>query len=119
MFWGIAVAKILAAVAITGAVVGTIAYFWDSIREWLQDVVQKVKNIIEGIVYGCRVFAKKIREGILEISKHYSKKGTKWQEYAVMREIDESEVPEEILAKVGRTEVDLTDDFSEALKLEV
>ncbi|MCR5123273.1 MAG: hypothetical protein K6B74_12745 [Ruminococcus sp.] len=112
-------AKIMVAGAVVGAVVGTVAHYWEEITSWLTKAIEKVKRVVEGIVYGCKVLAQKIKEGFKEISRHYSKKGTQWEETTVTRKIPESEVPPEILEKVGYEETDLSDDYEEALELSV
>lgn len=104
---------------LTTAAIGTIAYFWNEITSWLKRAIAKVKEIVSGIVYGTKVLAKKLDEGLKEISKHYSKNGTQWEETTVTKTIPESEVPPEILAKVGYSETDLTDDYQEVLELHV
>ena len=108
-----------AAIAATTAVVGTVAHYWNEITSWLKRAIDKVKTIVKGIVYGCKVLARKISEGFKEISRHYSKKGTQWEETTVTRTIPESEVPPDILAKVGYEETDLSDEYEEVLTLEV
>lgn len=107
---------ILAAVT-TAAVVGTVAYFWDEITDWIKRAVEKVKTMVSGVIYGCKVLAQKVSEGFKEISRHYSKNGTQWQETTVTRIIPESEVPDEFLKKVGDIETDITDEYQEALTL--
>ncbi len=107
---------ILAAVT-TAAVAGTVAYFWNEITDWIKLAVAKVKTMVSGVIYGCKVLVKKVSEGFKEISKHYSKKGTQWQETTVTRTVPESEVPDEIRKKVGNIETDITDEYQEALTL--
>ena len=106
---------ILAAL-ITGATilagVTLIATFWNDITQWLQSAITKVKNIVNAVVYGTKIFIKKIKEGFQEISKHYSKKGVKWQETTVTREVSENEVPDEIKRKASLyDETDITTDY--------
>lgn len=81
--------------------VGLLATFWNDIVGWLKRAVQKVKEIVGFATYGFTVFIRKLREGLKEISKHYSKVQNKWQETIVTRQIDESEVPEEIRRKAS------------------
>lgn len=89
--------------------VGLLAAFWNEITSWLKRAVEKVKEIVSGIHYGVTVFVKKLREGMKEISKHYSKKGTQWEETTVTRTISESEVPDEIKQKARlNEEVEIT-----------
>lgn len=110
-------ALLFGAAIITGTTL--VATFWNDITDWLKKAVDKVKQVVKAVVFGFKVFIKKTGEAFKEISKHYSKKGTQWEETTVTRTIDESEVPPEILEKVKQYETDLTEDYEEALELEV
>lgn len=105
-------------VLITGAAIiaGTtlIAKYWNNIIDWLKRAITKVQSLIKGIVYGTKVFIQKTKEGIKEISKHYSQdENGRWKETLVSREIPASEVPEEILkkAKYMNEMLDITDEL--------
>jgi hypothetical protein len=87
-----------------------IATFWNDIVSWLKRGIQKVKEIVKVAVYGTKVFIRKTREAIEEISKHYSKdRSGRWNETIITREVSEHEVPAEIrqMAQRGR-ETDIT-----------
>ena len=60
--------------------IGIIAAFWNDLISFLKKALQKVQQLVEGIVYGCKVFVKKLQEGVKEISRHYSKVDQHWQE---------------------------------------
>jgi len=94
------------------AEVGIVAAFWNDLVDFLKKAVNKVQQIVAGIVYGSKAFVKKIREGIKEISHHYTKVDQHWQETTVTKIISESEVPPKILerAKADR-ELDITDEL--------
>ena len=79
--------------------VGIVAAFWNDIVKFLKKAVEKVRQLVEGVVYGCKVFVKKMREGMKEISRHYSKVDQHWEETTVTKVISESEVPPEILER--------------------
>lgn len=97
--------------------VGLVALFWNELIDFLKKAVSKVKKMVAGIVYGFKVFVRKIREGVKEISKHYSKVDNHWEETTVTREIPESEVPPEILKRANaNTEIDITDELEMELK---
>lgn len=114
------IGSFLLGAAILAVGVGLLAKFWDSITLWLQRAAKAVKNAISGVVYGCTVFVRKLREGLKEISKHYSKKGTKWEETTVTRQISESEVPEEIRNRASYSQdTDITDECNEQMELRV
>ena len=103
---------ILAATVVAGA--SLISKYWNSIIGWLKRAINKVKEIIGAVVYGTKVFIKKMKEAIKEISKHYSQDEIgRWKETIVTREIPESEVPPEIRAKAMQmnNEVDITEEL--------
>lgn len=92
--------------------IGLLAEFWNDITAWLRKAVNKVKEVVGRISFGVRVFVKKIQEGLKEISKHYSKTGTEWEETVVTRKIPESQVPDEIKAKAySYKETDITEEL--------
>lgn len=100
----------LLTVAVIATGIGLLATFWNDMVSWLKRAVAKVKEIVGIASYGFTVFVRKIREGLKEISKHYSKKQNKWQETIVTKEIDESEVPDEIRAKASMSyDTEITD----------
>jgi len=98
----------------------TLASFWEEFRNWLKEVVTKVKKIIKRAVIGFKIFVKKMGEAIKEISKNYSQNEEgRWHETVVSREISESEVPADILEKAKRQqgiEVDVTEELELQLK---
>lgn len=97
--------------------VGLVARFWNDITDWLKRAVNKVKSIVNGIVYGVTVFIRKTKEGIKEISKHYSKEQTQWTETVTTRTIPESEVPEEIRNKASLSkDTDITKELEMQLQ---
>ena len=104
----------LAAALIAGAsVAAVISMFWREIVGFLKKAVVAVKKIITGVLYGTKVFLKKMGEAVLEISRHYSKLGKQWVEDEITqtshRTLSEMEVPEDIRRKAERgEEVDIT-----------
>lgn len=92
--------------------VGIIAAFWNDLVRFLKKAVEKVRQLVAGIVYGCKVFVKKLGEGVREISRHYSKVDQHWEETTITRMVAESEVPPEILARANANrELDITDEL--------
>ncbi|MCI3923531.1 hypothetical protein MO973_25215 [Paenibacillus sp. TRM 82003] len=91
-----------------------IARFWNDIIGWLKRGIEKVKTMIRTAVYGTKVFVRKMREAVQEISKHYAKdRDNRWNETVVTREVSESEVPPEIRAMAQRgRETDITDQLA-------
>ena len=108
---------ILAALII-GCVIGVLgAVFWDDILAFLKRSIEKVRQIVKGVVEGAQILIRKVREGFQEISKNYSYQNGKWEETTITRTVPASEVPEEIRARVGySTDLDITDEMQ--LKLE-
>lgn len=91
-----------------------IATFWKEIISWIQRAAAKVRERIGHVVYGVRVFVKKMSEAVKEISKHYSKsEAGQWNETIVTREVPESEIPKDILQKANRSsgEVDISNEL--------
>lgn len=92
---------------------GVVAKYWNSIKDWLIRGAKKVQEVISGVVYGVKVFAKKMREAYKEISRHYSQdKQGQWTETIVSRSIPTSEIPADILAKAPvNKEKDITSEL--------
>ena len=92
--------------------VGIVAAFWFDLVKFLKKAVEKVRQVVDGVVYGFKVFVTKMREGVREISRHYSKVDQHWEETTVTRTVSESEVPPEILARAeAYRELDITDEL--------
>ena len=103
---------LLGAAAIVGT--GIIVSYWNNILDWVKRAINKVREVIKHVVYGTKVFIKKMNEAIKEISKHYSQDELgRWKETIVSREIPASEVPPEIRAKAMQMnqEVDITNEL--------
>lgn len=105
--------SIIFSAVLAAGIVGIAATFWNDIISFLKKGIEKVRQVVKGVVYGCRVFIKKISEGVSEISRHYSKVDEHWQETTITRTVPESEVPPEILkrAEMQKKEVDITDEM--------
>lgn len=107
---------ILTALLLGVAVGALVAVFWKDIVGWLQRAAEAVKKVVGKIANGVTVAVKKVYDGMKEISRHYTKTGTQWQETIVSRTISENDVPEEIRRKAEREEeADITNDLSEQL----
>ncbi len=109
---------VVAFIGAAATLVATLAEYWQELVEWVKKCINAVKKLIEGIVYGFKVFITKVSEAIKEISKHYSKEGNQWTETIQTRVISADEVPDEILAKARyNKETDITEDMEEQLEL--
>ena len=111
---------ILTALLLTVGVIagiGIVATFWNDMVDFLKSAIEKVKNLISGVVYGFKVFIKKLAEGVKEISRHYSKVEQHWEETTITRTISENYVPPEILKRAeSSNEVDITDELEMQLE---
>ncbi|GCF70225.1 MULTISPECIES: hypothetical protein [Bacillus] len=88
-----------------------LARYWNSVVDWLKRAISKVQEMMQTIIYGTKVFIKKMYEAMQEISKHYTRdQQGQWHETVVTREVSEYDVPPEILAKANKTsqETDIT-----------
>lgn len=105
--------SIIFGAVLAASIVGVVATFWNDIIDFLKKGIDKVRQIVDGIVYGSKVFVKKIYEGIQEISRHYSMVDDRWQETTVTKTVPPSEVPADILrrAEMQKKEMDITDEL--------
>ena len=107
---------ILTALLLGVAVGALVAVFWKDIVGWLQRAAEAVKKAIGKIANGVTVAVKKVYYGMKELSRHYTKTGTQWQETIVSRVISENDVPENIRKRAEmQEEADITDDLNEQL----
>ena len=107
----IGTALIMGAAVIVGASV--LATFWKKIVDWLKRIYKKLESLVKGLLYGTRVFFKKMGEAVAEITKNYSKVGTKWQETIVDRKASLSDIPEEYQNKLSEN---IEQEFTEELE---
>lgn len=89
----------LATLLLGAAIVGIVAAFWEDLMDFLNKGLKKVRKIVNGTVEGLKVFVQKLRDGVKEIAKYYSRVGQKWEETTVTRTVSENDVPEEIRNK--------------------
>ncbi|EKO3611798.1 hypothetical protein [Vibrio metschnikovii] len=98
---------LLAGAAIIG--IGAVATFWNDIKKWIVRGAKKVAEVVRGVVIGFRIFVKKMREALQEISRHYSKDRLgNWEETTVTRKVPLNEVPQEIRDMATTSETDIT-----------
>ena len=113
MLWG----ALLCGAAIAVGV-GIFTVFWDDLRDFLTKAAAKARQLADGVVYGCRVFLKKLWEGVQEISRHYYKVGQHWEEAEFTRQVPASEVPPELLSRVNaNAELDITEEMEMQLNV--
>ena len=108
---------ILMATLAAAVVVGAIACFsfWDTIRNWILNIADKVRAKIQKVVYGVKLFAARIDGKLRKISKNYVRTGTEWEEIVVTKEITENEVPDFILALEDGREIEITEELENTL----
>lgn len=91
--------------------------FWNTIVSWLKRVYDKLRDIIQGVIQGTKIFFKKMQEAAKEISKNYAKVGTKWQETIVEKNISANEIPEEYLNRMSSNNVEY--EFTKELEMQL
>lgn len=101
---------------------------WDSIVNWLNGFISKLKaaweSIREDIPHGARIFGDLIVEGANSLArimhKLYYKENGRWVEETTTRKVSESEVPLAIRKKMSHhREADITEAMEDELGLEV
>ena len=107
---------ILIATAIIGAAVGLTAIFWEEIKQFLKDTLKEVKELSSSFIQGCRVFLQKVKKGFATlvnvIACYYTKRDQIWERITYREELEESQVPPELLEKAGYDrELDITDEL--------
>jgi len=102
---------------IAASVIGIVKVFWNDILDFLRKAIRKVQQIVAGVVAGAKILIQKVRDGLKEISRNYTKVNGHWEETTVTRTIPESEVPADILAKAAYSEeTDITDQMELVLE---
>ena len=108
---------VLIAVAIIGATaVGMTAIFWEDIKQFLKDTLEEIKGLADRFIQGCRVFLRKMKRGFVTlvnvIAHYYTKRDQIWERISYREELEESQVPPELLEKAGYdNELDITDEL--------
>lgn len=98
-----------------------IAANWDDIVDWIRDSVAKIKEAFQTWKNKITILVKKVKEDIITfIERVRYRENGEVIEKLTEREIDESEVPAEILARVkGKRKIDVTADMSKIMELEL
>ncbi len=103
-----------ALLAIGGLVVTSlIEQFYCSLTNWLKTLPEKLKKATPGILIGCKTFVdgvrERIRNGMVEISRNYSKVGDEWHMVSAERVVGMNEVPAEIVEETATCDNGLLD----------
>ena len=98
-----------------------VAANWDDIVDWLSDSIEKIKEVLQNCKHAVTVLVKKVKENIITFIERLSyRENGKIIEKTIEREIDESEVPAEILARVkGKRKINVTNEMAEILQIEI
>jgi ribosomal protein S8 len=98
-----------------------IAANWDDIVDWIRDSVAKIKEAFQTWKNKITILVKKVKEDIITfIERVRYRENGEVIEKLTEREIDDSEVPAEILARVkGKRKIDVTEDMSKLMELEL
>ena len=91
--------------------------FWNSVLRFLKESVSYAKDILEKEVVRAKIFVQKISEDFWEILRMYVKTEDSWEKITIMKTVDVSVVPKEILEKTALgEEVDITDELEMRLQ---
>ncbi len=122
---GLLIGKLLLGAGVGTAIFGAILY-WDQVKEWLYDLVQKIekiwKQIRNYIPHGAVVLGDKLVDGMVQIAHklYYQEKG-EWFEETTKRKVNAKEVPSHILKKIenNKGQADITENLENELNLEI
>lgn len=90
----IATALILGAAIFVGT--SLLTRYWNKVVDVMKRAINKIKNLVAGILVGSTIFIRKQGEKFQNRTKHYSKTNLgKWEETIVSYEQMANEVPEE------------------------
>lgn len=103
------------------AAIALLAVYWQNIIEWIKKAVNKIKDVLGVVVEGTRTFIMRTHDGLKNkaIYYHRNKITKEWEEITYQKDVDESEVPPEILAKVNAQELDVEVSTTKELQLEI
>lgn len=109
---------LLGAVAAIAAT--AVAVYWKKIAAWLKAGYDLLPDSIKKQLQGFKTLVISAYNAFKNVVKYYSynKETDKWQETIITKEVDESEIPEDILNKLKKkNEVDISQDVKEKLEL--
>ena len=107
---------VAAAVAAAGGAAYYVYKNWDEIRAWfgnfLTNLKAAIKEKMKGIANAAVIVGEKISNAVAEFKhKLFYKENGKWMEETTKRQVDESEVPPYIRAKIAQQEADITQEM--------
>ena len=111
------VIKEFAIQTIAQGILTLIEKFRISFIQWLQQIPAMIQDRVDGVVYGCKTFVGEKLGVSNEISDNYSYNGRQWQKTTVSREINSSEIPDEIRSRmVSGTPLEMTEELELSLR---
>ncbi len=95
--------------------------FWRTIVEWIKKASSRIQEVLGVAVEGTKTFIVMTQDGLKNKSIYYNRnKITKeWEETVYTKKVNESEVPEEIKAKVKAQPIGTEVSTTEELRLEL
>ena len=109
---------ILISAAVIGVTAGVslTAMFWEDIKQFLKDTLEEIKRLADRFVKGCKVFLRRVKRSFVTlvnvIAYYYRKRNHVWECISYQEELEESQVPPEILEKADYdSELDITDEL--------
>lgn len=107
--------------ALGAALIAGLLLFWRNIVGWLKKAANKIKEVMGRAPEGTRTFIIQTAEGLKNRSKYYYREEVtkEWREVVYTKPVDQSEVPEDILAKVRRVSVNTEVSTTEELRLAI
>jgi len=106
---------------LSGLLIAGLIKFWKEIVEWIKKAVEKIKTTFRVVVKGTRTFIVKTLEGLKNRAKHYNENEVtgEWEETVVHTNVDEKDVPADILAKIRVQNIDIEIQTTEELRLAI
>lgn len=108
-------------ITLSAAMIAGLLMFWRNIVEWIQKAVKKIREVLGFAPDGTRTFLTKTTDGFKNKSKYYykNKMTSEWEEVVYTKAVDESAIPPDILAKVGKVSINVDVSTTEELKLAI
>lgn len=106
---------------VTAAIMATMAIFWKDIVNWIKKAVNKLQEVLGISVKGTKTFIKRTAAGLQNVSKYYNQNKVtgEWEENVYTKAVSESEVPEDILRKVQKSNIYQEVSTTKELQLEL
>lgn len=107
--------------AISTAITTGLALFWQLLQKFIVLAAQKLMEVFaDAFAESANVFVTKSIEGVKQLAANYLRRGNKYFEKVVAKNVDESTLPSDIRQKVNNNygeEIDITSRFAKELRL--